>query len=334
MIDKQNVQRLLYYFVDLPLWACGYRSRALERRLYENFEPDIPPIRSGYETLARYVNKPATEPEINDVVQKTFWVKIVRESDAYMSFRMSGRNLSRHFHFEGIDHLRSAREEKRPIIILTGHIGSFFNPSIAFSQLGFKVYPIARSVSKSPSTPLITRLYLALNYRLIERRFPGKFILTDFSGKMDRTIVSVSRDNGIFWVALDFPWRVYRLKHLPVRLFGRPATLPSGIIQWGIRKKAVFLTGWNSVEVSPEGFYRLLTVDSPIDTKDQDAQAILQVYADRLSDYVTRKPWQWMALPVILQYGEAFSRNPEHLSSAGSRGPAGYPDESLGEVFK
>ncbi len=333
MIDKQDLKRLLYYFVDLPLWAWGCRNGALERRLYENFRPDMPSIRSGYEVLARYMNITVTEPEIEDVVQKTFWVKIIRESDAYMSLRMTGKNLSRHFHFEGMDHLRSAREEKRPVIILTGHIGSFFNPSIAFSRLGFEVYPIARSVSRSSSTPFVTRLYLALNYRFIERRFPGKFILTDFSGKMDRKIVSVAKDNGIFWVALDFPWRVYRLKHLPVRLFGQPATLPSGIIQWGIRKKAVFLTGWNSVEAGAQGFYRLLTVDSPIETGNADAGAVLQVYADRLSDYVKRKPWQWMALPVIQQYGEALSRGPEGLTSPDHPGSSECREKSIDGVL-
>jgi lauroyl/myristoyl acyltransferase len=315
------------------LWAYGRRSRALERRLYKDFEPEIPSIRSGYEVLSGYMNKSVTEPEIEDMLQKTFRVKILRESDAYMSLRMSGKNINRYFQFEGIEHLRSARKENRPIIILTGHIGSFFNPSIAFSYLDFEVYPIARSVSNSPATPLITRLYLALNYRLIERGYPWKFIMTDFSGKIDRTVVSVSRRNGIFWVAVDFPWRLYQLKHLPVKLFGQPATLPSGIIQWGIRKNALFLTGWNSVEEDSKGFYRLLSIDSPIE-QGTDAQAILQVYADRLSDYVIRKPWQWMALPVIQCFGEGCSGSSEHDAPAsGPRSSVEHLNESMSQVI-
>lgn len=332
MMSIQDIRRLRYYFIDLPLWAYGCRSRALEQRLYKNFEPEIPSIRSGYEVLAGYMNKSVTEPEIDDMLQKTFRVKSVRESDAYTSLRMSGKHISQYFQFEGIDYLRSARKENRPIIILTGHIGSFFNPSIAFSYLGFEVYPIARSVSNSPATPLVTRIYLALNYRLIERRFPWKFILTDFSGKMDRTIVSVARNNGIFWVAVDFPWRVYQLKHLPVKLFGQPATLPSGIIRWGIRNNAIFLTGWNSVEENPKGFYRLLSIDSPIE-RGTDAQAVLQVYADRLSKYVIKKPWQWMALPVIRHYGERCLESEEHaLRSRKPLNPAEHLNEPLDQV--
>lgn len=300
--------------MDLPLWSCGYRSRGLERRLYKNFEPEIPSIRNGYETLAGYMNRPASEPELDNIIRKAFMVKIVRESDAYTCLRMSRKHLHKYFRFEGIDRLQSLREENRPLIILTGHIGSFFIPSIAFHHLGYEVYPIARSVDTSPATPRLTRLYLALNYRLPETRFSAKYILTDFAGKIDRTIVSVSKNKGMFWVAIDFPWRVYQHKHLPVRLFGQPATLPSGIVRWGIKKNAIFLTGWNSVEEDSEGFYRLLSIDAPIE-QGSDAQGILQVYADRLSACVIKNPWQWMPLPAIRQYGEGGVNTGEHNST-------------------
>lgn len=314
-VIREEMRRLRYYFIDLPLWSYGCGGRALERRLYEYFEPEIPSFRNGYEALAGYIGKKITEAEIDSVIQKIYWVKVVRESDAYTSLRMSRKHLHRYFRFEGIDSLRSLRKENRPIIILTGHIGSFFIPSIAFHHLGLEVYPIARSVDKSPATPLSNRLYLTLNYRLPERRFSAKYILTDFSGRIDRKIVSVSKNNGIFWVAIDFPWRVYQYKHLPVRLFGQAATLPSGIIRWGIKKKAIFLTGWNSIEADSKGFYRLLSIDGPIE--ETDAQAVLQVYVDRLSECVIKQPWQWMALPVIRQYMEESSKVPEHNIAVG-----------------
>ncbi|HXX53556.1 MAG TPA: hypothetical protein VEI28_03190 [Thermodesulfovibrionales bacterium] len=305
-----SVERLRYYFVDLPLWACGYRGRALERRLYKNFEPEIPAIKKGYETLAGYTNVSVTEQGLDDIIRQAFWVKIVRESDAYTCLRMSRRHLHKYFRFEGMEHLQSLTKENRPIIILTGHIGSFFIPSIAFHHLGFKVYPIARTVDTSPATPRLTRLYLTLNYKLSEKRFAAKYILSDFSGRIDRRIVSVSKNHGIFWVAIDFPWRVYQYKHLPVKLFGQPATLPSGIIRWGVKKNAAFLTGWNSVEEDSKGFYRMLSIDSVIESG-MDVQTILQIYADRLSDRVIKEPWQWMALPAIRHYGEGCSKTVE-----------------------
>jgi len=302
MSTKLEMQRFEHYFIDLPLWACGYRSRALERRLYADFEPEIALFREGYKSLSAYTNA-ATEAGVDDTIQKAFWVKVVRESDTYTSLRMTKKTLSRFFRFDGMEHLENAVKERRPVIILTGHIGSFFIPSIAFYHLGYIVHPVARTVDRSPVTPQITRLYLNLNYKLPERRFPAKYILTDFSGKIDRSIVSVARGNGIFWAAIDFPRRVYQYRHLPVTLFGQPATLPSGIIRWGIKRKAIFLTGWNSIEGDSKGFYRLLSLESPI-ADGSDTQEVLQAYADRLSAFVLRKPWQWMALPSIRQYGE------------------------------
>jgi len=315
MTALQELGRLRYYFIDLPLWACGYRSRALERRLYSNFEPEISSFKDGYRTLAAYMDKAVTETEIDETVQKAFRVKVVRESDTYTSLRMTGKTLCRYFQFDGLEHLQTARKEKRPIIILTGHIGSFFIPSIAFYHLGYIVYPVARTVDRSAATPHLTRLYLTLNYKLPERRFPAKYILTDFSGKIDRTIVSVAKENGMFWAAIDFPMRLYQYKHLPVRLFGQPATLPSGIIRWGIKRKAIFLTGWNSVERDSKGFYRLLSIESPI-VYESDAQEVLQAYADRLSAFVIRKPWQWMALPSIKHYSEISSVDSTHTLQA------------------
>jgi len=329
-----RIERLRYYFIDLPSWAYGYRSRAMEQRLYRSFESEKPLIRKGYEVLAGYMNKSVTESEVDDMLQKAFWVKIVRESDAYTSLRMSRKHLHRYFQFDGIDHLQSLKNKNRPIIILTGHIGSFFIPSIAFHHLGFEVYPIARTVDTSPATPRLTRLYLTLNYRLPERRFPARFILTDFAGKIDRTIVSVSNNKGMFWVAIDFPRRIYQYRHLPVKLFGQHATLPSGIIRWGIKKNAIFLTGWNSVETDGERFYRLLSIDRPIE-RGTDAQAVLQEYADRLSECVIRKPWQWMALPAIQHYTENYSEDSESkLPGPDSLGSARSLEEPSNRVLR
>ena len=334
MGTMDELKRFRYYFVDLPLWSYGYRSRRLKKSLYRNFEPEIPVLRNAYQTLAAYMKKEVTEAEMDAFVQKAFWVKVLRESDTYTSLRMSGKHLHRYLQYDGIEYLQAAKREDRPIIILTGHSGSMWISPIAFHHIGYEVYPVARSVDRSAATPHLMRLYLTLNYRLTQSRFSARYILTDFSGKIDRTIVSVSKNNGIFWVAIDFPWRVYQYRHLPVTLFGQPATLPSGIIRWGIKKKAIFLTGWNSVETDSKGFYRLLSIESPI-VHDSDAQEVLQVYADRLSAFVIKKPWQWIALPSIHQYGEACSKYPDqYLPARREDGTTGHFNESSDNVLQ
>jgi lauroyl/myristoyl acyltransferase len=304
MKASSDLQRWRYYFLDLPLWACGVRTSQVEKRLFSFFEPEIPAFRDGYLNLCAYMGRPVSDAATDAVIRKIFRVKIVRESDAYACLKMSKKQSSRYFITEGIEHLRAAMETKRPIIILSGHFGSFYTAKIAFSHLGIAVHPVARVVDYSPMTPLARSLYEELNYRFTQLRYLGRYIFTDFSGRIERSVVELFRAGGILWASIDLPYRLYPHKHLPVTLFGQPATLPAGLIQWAVRKGAIFLTAWNSVEVSGGGEdYRRLTIDSPV-PDNSTASSVLQVYADRLSDRVAREPWQWLALPIIKQYGE------------------------------
>lgn len=305
MMDLQKLQMWRYYFLDLPMFSCGVRYPSLERRLFGIFKPEIDFMKSGFLTLCAYLKRTPDESEIDNFIQKTFWVKIVRESDAFTSLIMSKGNSAKYFHVEGIENLASVVDGIRPVIILTGHIGSFFIPAIAFSHFGFKVYPIARTVDTSSATPLAAQYYQKLNYRLSEMRFSSKYIYANFSGKIDRDIVSLSRKGGIFWAAIDLPRRLYAYKRYPVMFLGKPSSLPVGIIPWGIKKDAVFLTAWNSIEgIDNRKFYRKLTIDKPIQ-QGLDATSVLQVYANRLSDMITRQPYQWLGLQIIKQFDES-----------------------------
>ncbi|MGD0885920.1 MAG: hypothetical protein ABSA46_13820 [Thermodesulfovibrionales bacterium] len=303
MIATQELRRWRYYFIDLPLWAYGIRTTSVEKRLFSFFKPEIPSFRDGIITLCNYLGRSATESEIEDIIQKAFRVKIVRESDAYTCLRMSKKRFSMYFDPKGIEHLLAARETRRPIVLLTGHFGSFYSAEVAFSLLNVVVHPIVRIVDYSPVTPLARSLYEEINYRFTEFRSPVRYIYTDFSGKIDRSVLDIMNCGGTLLVCIDLPHRLYPYKHLPVTLFGQPATLPAGLIQWAVKKGALFLTAWNSVEFSDDRkFYRFLTVEPIPDST--DVTTVMQTYADRLTDRVSKQPWQWMGLPIITQYGE------------------------------
>lgn len=313
MSDSLTWQRWRYYFFDLSLWAAGIRTVRLERRLFSFFQTEAPAIKNGIIKLYDFLKRSVSDSEVEGIVQKTFLVKVVRESDAYSCLGMSRKRFSKYFETQGIEHLLSAREQKRPIVLLTGHYGSFFIPAIAFSHMGFDVYPIARTVDNSPATPLATRIYLTLNYRFSERRFPAGYIYTDFAGWIDRKVVSVLNTGGILWTAIDFPERLYPHKRLPVRLLGLSSSLPSGIVRSALKRGAVFLTAWNSVEsMDGRNWYRSLTIDEPIVGK-PTVEHILQTYADRLTERISNQPWQWMGLPIVSQYDESGTGKTEDI---------------------
>jgi lauroyl/myristoyl acyltransferase len=266
-------------------------------------------MKNGFITLCNYIKKTVSEAEIEDFIKRAFWIKVVRESDAYTSLRISKKKSHQFFQVEGIENLKSVMDRSSPVILLTGHIGSFFIPAIAFAHLGIPVFPIARNVDHSQATPLVRRIYEAVNYKLTEKRFLGKYIFTDFSGRIDRTILNISKSGGIFWTAIDIPKTLYPHKRVPVTFLGRPSSLPSGLIQWALKRGALFLTAWSTVESQDNShFLRKIQIDTPIQCG-LDAYGILQTYAYRLSSFIYEQPWQWMGLQIIKQYDEANCKN-------------------------
>lgn len=302
MIDPQQLRLWRYYFLDLPMFSCGVRSPRIEKRLHRLFEHEMDFMKKGFLTLCGYSGKTPTESEIDTFIKKAFQVKIVRESDAYTSLRMSEKKLCNYFKIEGIENLRNATAKGRPVILLTGHIGSFFIPAIAFSHLGFNVYTLARSVDRSQATPRFSRIYQTLNYWLTARCVSAGYIFTDFAGKINRTIDSVLDKNGILWAAIDMPKTLYPHKHLPALFLGCRASFPSGLILRALKKNAIFMTAWNIIETQDNNYFtRKLKIDEPL-PKETEATAILQGYADRMSQLIMEQPWQWLGLQVIDQY--------------------------------
>lgn len=263
-------------------------------------------MRAGYLRLCEYQNKIAAEADADLFLKKAFWVKIIRESDAYTVLRMSRPKLDHYFEIKGMQNLEEAVASGRPVILLSAHVGSFFTGAVALSQLGIKVYPVARSVDNLLASDRPTQFYMKLNLILSGMRLsPTRYIFEDFiSGRFDRRIAELGRKGGIFAINIDLPPQGFPHNRHPVIFLGRRSSLPSGVVRWGVRKKAIFLTGWNCIEGFDNcQFHRSITVEAPI-FPDNDAGAVLQTYADRLSDLVFKQPWQWMYMPNINDYAE------------------------------
>jgi lauroyl/myristoyl acyltransferase len=300
-IDTSELIRWRYYFLDLPKWAYGARSRGMRDTLSGVFGNEISSIRDGLVSLAGFCGRKPLDNDIEDAVDKALMVKLVRESDGYSALRMTKKNLYRYFQIDGLENLYASIREKRLIVILTGHIGSFFTPPIAFSHLGMEVYPLAAAVTHPVHS---TRLFLMLYRFLMRRGCTTPFIYTDMQGKIDRSIMQVFRTNGILFAALDISRGLSPAKRLPVRFLGRASSLPSGLVQWGLKKDAVFLTAWNTVQTTDNiHFIRNLRIDAPFEAG-LDAHGILQTYADRLSELLCREPWQWMQVSIINEFDE------------------------------
>jgi hypothetical protein len=292
-----------HYFVDLPLCALGVTPKRvmewdllagerhhtvqvadyLRRRLGGSFSP-LPSDR-----IARLANR----------------VRLVREGDTYASLLMSRSNLKKRFRVEGLAHLAEARRQERPIVLLGGHLGSNYTMWIALGFLGYTVYPIARAVDRSPATPKARQAYMALTYRLTSWKWSGNYLYADSGGHFPKgrfpgILDGIFRQQGICFAAIDFPPTLFTGKQESVSFLGGRSLLPVSLIHMAAQRKAQFLTVWDGVEFNGSRALRRIQLGRPL--QGDSAREIVQEYANRLTDFICREPWQWMGLLVAHQF--------------------------------
>ena len=178
MINTTELKRFRYYFFDLPLWALGIGKRLREKNIHAFLNPEVSLIRKGFVTLFEYLKKSPDEAVIDDLIKKALSVKIIRESDTYLTPMMKKPGLQKYFEIEGLENVISAAELKRPVFILTGHTGSFYSSFQAVgSAIGREVHIIARSVDNSDSNPVARQLYEKTNYKLTAKKGVSSYYL-------------------------------------------------------------------------------------------------------------------------------------------------------------
>lgn len=289
-----------HYFWDLPFWALGHRSLRRWERMRSFLHEDATNFRAGLNTLISYQEGALKGCSVETATERALLVRVARESDAFSCIDFAG--FKPHFDIYGLEHLQSAMKEKRPIVLLSGHVGSYYTISVALNQVGIKADIFGRSVS--PINSLARRSYERANYFFTQRAFKDKWIYSDYSGKLDRRLVRVFRDSGILAVAIDLPRSLFAAGRHQVTFLGKKSSLPARTIELGVKNNALFLVVWNKIELQANlSFRRCLRIEPKIiDTSDVDE--ILQLYSDSLSTLVFNEPWQWNATQIVSLYDE------------------------------
>jgi lauroyl/myristoyl acyltransferase len=290
-----------YYFGQLPCYAMSRRYRMPDLVALEQESS----CQAGAAYLRECLGGEFTIIPDAEIARRASWVRLWRESGAYDALGLTPRKFSQSARLEGHEHLLAAATLGRPLILLTAHVGNPYLACATLANAGYPVFPVARSVDRSETTPMPVQWFLRLNYWASERKLNrGHYLYTDFSGKFDKRITTVLRQSNALCVNLiDMPATLYGGKRYPVTFLGKPALLPVNFIHWARKKRAVFLTYWNgfgsdfSDNCTP---HRWVRIESLIET--DSAEGVLQTYAERLSALITREPWQWMGLPIASQY--------------------------------
>lgn len=297
-----NISPWRYFFWDLPLWAIGFKGTKRWERLKTHLESDASTFKGGLQVLHSYQQKECDENALNEAATKAIYVRVERDSDAYGC--LLSRRLLTSFKVTGIEHLNNAIAQSRPIILLTGHVGSFYTIAVALAQLGHDVDPLARSVERAKHNPLPQQWFGRLNYFLTERKMTGRYVYTDYANKLDRRLIRTCRSNGILLVLPDLPRTLFPSGRKAVSFLGQSSSLPARTIEMGLKYKALFLTVWNTVELEKEGGIKRHLQIEPVFPDEQSIDKVLDIYTNRLSSIVYREPWQWMGTSIVEQFNE------------------------------
>jgi hypothetical protein len=292
-----------HYFFDLPLFALGLCFKRLDD--WDRLSGDRDPVLAGIEFLRHRFGDDFSSLPDEEIARRANLVKLVRESDTYASLLINRRRLPGWFAFKGLTELYQALQGERPVIFLGGHLGSNYTMWIALDRLGCTVYPVARAVDRSPATPRARQAYLNLTYRLTDKKWRGRYLFADAHGHFPRgefpgLLDDVFQRGGICFAAIDFPPGLFTGKQEKVPFLGGMTLLPSHFIQLGLKKNARFFTILEGVEVRGRQKVRQIYLQPIADQL--DAGDILRVYAERLTAFICREPWQWMGLAIAQQY--------------------------------
>ncbi len=285
-----------YYFMDIPLWALGVRFNRHREIAIKKLHAERILFKQGLKQLSTQFN---IEFDNHRALEKALLVKLIRNSDAYRCISYTKKNIHHQVDIRGLEHLTAMQTENRPIIMLTGHIGSFYCIPAVLSQLGINSNLLARPVDDSEHNPKPQQYFERLNYFLTEQKMLGRYIYTNYANKLDRRIVHICKENGILAALIDIPHAFFPDRHHPVSLLGHTTTLPVGVIDLGIKYKANFITVWNTIDIDSNLHYRHRLIIEPAFPETDNSQTVLQQYADRLSNIVSKQPWQWMGTGII-----------------------------------
>lgn len=285
-MNKATFRAWRHVLWDLPLCAAGLAGRRRWARMVAQQADAAAQVAPSLAQLREIRRDLSATPE--DYAR----IKTLRESDAYRCL------WPNHFDFriQGLEYVRAAQAVGRPTIILTAHFGSFYTIAVALQQQGIALHPIARHVDRSAANPPPTQCFERINYALTERAGAGHYIYTDMNGKIDKSLIQVSRANGVMLALLDFPVSIFPHGHQPVTLLGQASSLPTRFIDFGRKQNAVFLTAFNHIDLAHPR-RRHLHIQAPIEA--ESSQAIANIYAQRLSTAVMDDPCQWVGMQVL-----------------------------------
>lgn len=218
--------------------------------------------------------------------------------------------IDRYITPEGKEHFDKATAGTRPLVLLTGHYGSWEMTSIAAALYGYPIVALARAQKNFP------KLY----HLLVSYRESKGCIIVHKGGAMRQLIEALS-SGKLVGIVGDQASRY----GIFVDFFGRPASFATGPFELAYRKKALILLAFIRRTRGPR---HRLVIEPPIDlSKQADEKKAVQEgithFACALARHVAEDPTQWLWMH------KRWKHTPARRALILSDGKAGHVKQSL-----
>lgn len=234
--------------------------------------------------------------------QDALWARhveaeVLREADAYAALRLRGDDALRHFHFVHPEVFAAARSSGRPLLVLSGHYGSFYTLCIGLSRLGLRIFPIAREVDQSAANPGAKRLFEQLNYRNSEAGLDGGYLYVDARNRLSRDFFARAREQANIFACLDTPGTP-PAQGVRGELLGRGMVLPRALLDFAAKQEMQVLIAWSRVSLGPDRRLRREIDFDPLPPAGLTPEQLVEHFASRLDAHLRQYPEQWLGLRI------------------------------------
>lgn len=227
-------------------------------------------------------------PELSEIQRRRllqgFFKNLGRQLGLFSHFQKESSNKLREIiHPEGLDYLDEARQNKRGVILFTGHIGAWELSSFALSLFERPLSFLVRRIDNPKVEALIDSIRTRYGNRTIDKRSAA------------REMLQIMQAGDTLGILVDL--NTHEREGIFVDFFGIPASTTFVLAKLALRTGATVLPVFAPWDEQKRRF--LLKIDQPLvinRTGDEqaDVQLLTQQFTSVVEDFVRRYPDQWL----------------------------------------
>ncbi|MGI8924722.1 MAG: lysophospholipid acyltransferase family protein [Fimbriimonadales bacterium] len=193
--------------------------------------------------------------------------------------RLSDQQIADSVKFEGLEHVKSAIDKGKGVLVITAHFGDWERMAQAFTLRGYKISVVARDTNEERTTQMINAVRNRHGVEVFSR------------GKAAREILRRLTKNEIVGILTD-----QNTREILVPFFGLPAGTNEAPAAIHLRTGCPVITAF--CEETGPGEYRAIAepLDMPVPSGDKraDILAIMTKVNERIESAIRRRPEQWL----------------------------------------